>query len=424
MVDGDVGLRMNRVVRLLAGACAVVFACGLSPVAVRADERPLARVVLMPELIPQIARQLVPMTIELPPGRVGPRATRIEVVSLVYCGSDGDGGAWALLAGYPDGAAAQSPSRAQPGANMLSAADCRAALPALAQRLAHSADAAQWTEVIRTHVTWVPWTLRLAVVDAAGARRDGSPAPPLKESGQFKSFPTLNLRLLPPPGQENRFDVAVGFLPSSIVVAVFSAGRIRNPEAYLKGDPVLEAELADAPARANAVADAQYGFINALLRLYAPSFEFPLQLQGMTQRLVVRNVSASGGDHTMTVSGQLELGNVSYDAAVHCEGDDLAIRQVTMVAPAVKCDNSNLMAQLQCQGQQAASGAFGPMLTGIYQGQRFHYSTVDRPLRFTLGDATFAARFEALRSSSRGSTVNEDGVVTIERTDRAPGLPR
>lgn len=423
-MDGDAGLRMNRARRLLAGACVVVFVCGLGAAAVRADERPLARVVLMPELIPQVARQLVPMTIELAPGRVGPRATRIKVVGLVYCGGDGDRGAWALLAAYPDGAAAGAPSRAQPESNMLSAADCRAPLPALAQRLAHSADAAQWVEVIKTHVTWAPWTLRLAVADAAGASRDGSPAPSLRELGQFKTFPTSNLHLLPPPGQENRFDVAVGFLQSSIVVAVFPAGRIRNPQPYLEGDPVFDAELADAPARANAVADAQYGFINALLRLYATLFEIPLQLQGVTQRLLVRNVSASGGDNTMTVSGQLELGNVSYDAAVHCAGDDLAIRQVTMVAPAVKCDNNNLIAQLQCQGQQAAGGAFGPMLTGIYQGQRFHYSTVDRPLRFTLGDATFAARFEALRSSSRGSTVNEDGVVTIERIDRAAAPPR
>jgi hypothetical protein len=424
MVDGDAGWRMNRARRLLGSACAAVLVCGLSAAAVRAEERPLARVVLMPELIPQVARQLVPMTIELAPGPVGPRTTRIKVVGLVYCGGDGGRGAWALLAGYPADAAAGSPSRAQPGSNALSAADCRAPLPALAQRLAHSADAAQWVEVIKTHITWAPWTLRLAIADAAGASKDGSPAPSLSELGQFKSFPTSNLHLLPPPGQENRFDVAVGFLQSSIVVAVFPAGRIRNPEPYLRGDPVLDAELSAAPARANAVADAQYGFINALLRLYATSFEIPLQLQGMTQRLVVRNVSASGGDNTMTVTGQLELGNVSYDAAVHCAGDDLAILQVTMVAPAVKCDNNNLIAQLQCQGQQAASGAFGPMLTGIYQGQRFHYSTVDRPLRFTLGDATFAARFEALRSSSRGSTVNEDGVVTIERIDPALAAPR
>jgi hypothetical protein len=411
---------MNGARRLLASACAAVLVYGLGAAAVRAEERPLARVVLMSELIPQVARQLVPMTIELAPGRVDPRTTRIKIVGAVYCGGDEGRGAWALLAGYSDAAPAGSPSRTQAESSPLSAVDCRASLPALAQRLAHSADAAKWVEVIKTHITWAPWRLSLAIADAAGASKDGSPAPSLKELGQLTSFPTSNLHLLPRPGQEDRFDVAVGFLQSSIVVAVFPAGGIRNPEPYLKGDPVLDAEMAAAPARANAVADAQYGFINALLRLYATSFEIPLQLQGVTQRLLVRNVSASGGDNTMTVAGQLELGNVSYDAAVHCAGDDLAIRQVTMVAPAVKCDNNNLIAQLQCQGQQAASGAFGPMLTGIYQGQRFHYSTVDRPLRFTLGDATFAARFEALRSSSRGSTVSEDGVVTIERIDPAP----
>jgi hypothetical protein len=423
-MDGHAGLRMNRARRLLASACAAVLVCGLSAASARADERPLARVVLMPELIPEVARQLLPMTIELAAGRVGPRATRIKVVGLVYCGGDGGRGAWALLAGYPDGAAAGKPDRTPAGSNVLSAADCRAALPGVAQRLAHSANAADWVEVIKTHVTWTPWTLRLAVADAAGASRNGSPAPPLKKLGQFKSFPTSNLHLLPPPGQENRFDVAVGFSESSIVVAVFPAGRVGNPGPYLNGDPVLDAEMADAPARANAVADAQYGFINALLRLYASSFEIPLQLQGMTQRLIARNVSASGGDNTMTVTGQLELGNVSYDAAVHCEGDDLAIRQVTLVGPAIKCDNNNVIAQLQCQSQQAASGALGPVLTNIYQGQRFHYSTVDRPLHFTLGDATFAARFEALRSSSRGSTVNEDGNVTIERIERAPAPVR
>ena len=96
--------------------------------------------------------------------------------------------------------------------------------------------------------------------------------------------------------------------------------------------------MADAPRRANAVADAQYGFINALLRLYASSFEIPLQLQGMTQSLVARNLSASGGDNTMTVEGQIDLGNISYNAAVHCKGDDLAIRQVTLASPARDCE--------------------------------------------------------------------------------------
>ena len=411
---------MNRARRFLTSVLAAVLVYGLGATSPRAEERPLARVVLMPELIPGVLRQLVPMTVDVPAGRIGALPSKIKIAGVVYCGSDGQLGAWALGAAYPRDAAEQAPGGTAAGPNVLSAADCRAPLPALAQRLAHSDGAPQWVEVIKARVTWNPWLLRFTVADAAGASKSGSPAPSLKELGELTAFPTSNLRILPPPGQENRFDVAIGFLESSIVVAVFAAGRVGNPQSYLKGDAVLDAEIADAPARANAVADAQYGFINALLRLYAPSFEIPLQLQGMTQRLIARNVSASGGDNTMTVTGQLEFGNVSYNAAVHCEGDDLAIRQVTLVAPAVKCDNNNVIAQLQCQGQQAASGALGPMLTNIYQGQRFHYSTVDRPLRFTLGDAGFAARFEALRSSSRGTTVNEDGNVTIERIDRAP----
>jgi hypothetical protein len=396
-----------------------VLVCGFGAARVRADERPLARVVLMPELIPGIVQQLVPMTVELAAGRIGPHASRVKIVGLVYCGGDGRGGAWTLGVVYPE-AAPGSPDSEAHGSNVISTADCQAPLSAVARRLAHSTGAPDGVEVIKAHVTWAPWMLRFTVADAAGAGRSGSRTPSLKKLEQFKSVPTSNLHLLPPPGQDNRFDVAIGFAESSIVVAVFPAGHVSNPGRYLKGDPMLDAEMTDAPARANAVANAQYGFINALLRLYASSFEIPLQLQGMTQRLIARNVSASGGDNTMTVTGQLELGNVNYNAAVHCEGDDLAIRQVTLVAPAVRCDNNDVVAQLQCQGQQAAGGALGPMLTNIYQGQRFHYSTVDRPLRFTLGDAEFAARFEALRSSSRGSTVTEDGNVTIERIDHAP----
>jgi hypothetical protein len=417
------GWLTNRARRLAASACAAVLVCGLGAARVCAQERPLARVVLMPELIPGVLWQLIPMTVELAAGGAGPRASKIKIAGLVYCGGDGSGGAWAVGAAYPfNGTAPASPDEATPASNALSTADCQAPLSEVARRLAQSAGAPDWVEAIKTHITWTPWRLRFAIADAASAGR--SPAPSLKGLGEFTTFPTSSLHLLPPPGQENRFDVAIGFLESSIVVAVFRAGRVSNPQLYLKADPLLAAEIADASASANAVADAQYGFINELLRLYASSFEIPLRLQGITQTLVARNVSASGGDNTMTVTGQLELGNVSYNAAVHCEGDDLAIRQVTLVAPAVNCNNNDVVAQLQCQAQQAASGTFGPMLTNIYQGQRFHYSTADRPLRFTLGDAEFAARFEALRSSSHGSTVSEAGNVTVERIDRAPASTR
>ena len=372
----------------------------------------------MPELIPGVVRQLVPVTVELPPGRAGARPAKIRIVGLVYCGGDGQGGAWALGAAYPD-AAPRSPDATVIRPNVLATPDCHAPLPEVARRIAHSTGAPDRVEVVKAHVTWTLWTLRFTVADAAAAGKNGSPAPLLNQPGRFQSFPTSNLRLLPPPGQENRFDVAVGFSESSIVVAVFPAGRVRNPTPYLKGDSLLDAEMADAPARANAVADAQYGFINALLRLYASSFEIPLQLQGMTQGPVARNLSVSGGDNTLTVAGQIDLGNISYNAAVHCAGEDLAVRQVTLAAPALNCDSNDIVARLQCQGQQAASGVLAQTLTNAYQGQQFHYSTAGRPLRFTLGDVEFAAEFEALRSSSRGSTVSEDGNLTIQRIDRA-----
>jgi hypothetical protein len=406
---------MNRVRRFLASACAAAIVSALSGAWACADDRPLARAVIMPELIPAVAQQLVPMTVELPAGRSSPRAQRIKIVGLVYCGSDGRTGAWALGVAYPDIAAPES--------NILSTADCQAPLPETAARLAHKADAPDWVEVIKARVTWTPWMLRFAVADAAGGAKGAGGAPSLKQLGDLKSFPTSNLRILPPPGQENRFDVAIAFLESSIVVAAFPAGRTSNPQPYLKGDPLLEAEIADAPARANALVDAQYGFINALLRLYAPSFKIPVQLQGMTQTIVARNVSASGGNNTMTVAGQIEFANVTYKGTVLCEGEDLAIRQVTLAPPTVTCDTNDIVGRFQCQGQQAAmagtSGALAAALTNIYQGQAFHYSTVDRPLQFTLGEAEFAAKFEALKSSSRDSTVSEDGRVTIERIDRA-----
>jgi hypothetical protein len=415
-------LQMIRALRPLIGIVAAMLVCTFGIASARAEERPLARVVLMSELIPGVLRQLVPMTLDLAAGRAGSQTLKVEVAGLVYCGGDGQRGAWALAAVYP--AAPPMANGAAPGTNSLSKADCQVPLPALAQRLEHSDSAPDRIEVVKTHVTWTPWVLRFAVADAASANRNGNPAPWLIEPGQLKSFPTSNLRILPPPGQNNRFDAAIGFLESSIVVALFSAARVSDPQAYLKGDPLLDAEMADAPARANAVADAQYGFVNALLGLYASSFEIPLQLQGLSQPLMAKNLRVAGGDNTMTVTGQVELANMSYNAAVRCEGDDLAIRQVTLAVPAANCNTTDVVARLQCQGQQAAmagtSGALATALTNAYQGQRFHYSTVDHPLHFMLGEVEFAAKFEALRSGSHGTTVNEDGNVTVERLDRAP----
>src|ERR1700746_3458180 len=114
---------MNRARRLLVTAFAIFLVCGLGGAPAHADEKPLARIVIMPELIPGVVRQLIPITVELEDGRAVPRASKIKIAGLVYCGGDRQGGAWALGVGYPESAAV--------GANVLSTTDCQAPLPAI-----------------------------------------------------------------------------------------------------------------------------------------------------------------------------------------------------------------------------------------------------------------------------------------------------
>jgi hypothetical protein len=409
-------MRMKRI-WLLASASMAAILFGLCAASGRADEGPLMRAVILPDLIPSVVQQLIPMTVELPADRTDLRAPRVKIVSLVYCGGDGHGGANALGVVYPDEAA--------PAPEPLSVADCSGTLVGLASRLAHSAGAPEWVEVIKAHVTWTPWQLKFAVADAAGAAKGGGRAPSLNGLGEFKNYPTSNLQILPPPGESYRFDAGVGFLNSTIVVAIFPSGRTANPQPYLTANPLLGAEISAAPERANVLADALYVFINDLLRIYAPSYQIPIQLQGMTQTMVAKNIRISGGDNMMTAAGQLTLGEIAYNGTVRCEGSDLGISQITLDPPAANCNSDNLMDRLRCQGQQAAlagsSNAVATALTNYYQGQKFHYSTVDRPLRFTLGDTEFEAAFEALKSSSRDSTVSEAEHVTIKRMGQAPG---
>jgi hypothetical protein len=409
-------MRMKGLWRLASVSMAAIL-FGLCATSGRADEGPLMRAVILPGLIPSVVQQLIPMTVELPADRTDLRAPRIKIVSLVYCGGDGHGGATALGVVYPDEAA--------PAPEALSAADCSGALAGLASRLAHSAGAPEWVEVIKARVRWTPWQLKFAVADAAGAAKGGGRAPSLNGLGEFKNYPTSNLQILPPPGENYRFDVGIGFLNSTIVIAVFPSGRTANPQPYLTANPLLSAEMSAAPERANVLVDALYVFINDLLRIYPPSYQIPIPLQGMTQTMVAKNIRVSGGDNMMTAAGQLTLGEIAYNGTVRCEGSDLGVSQITLDAPAVNCNSDDLMERLRCQGQQAAlagsSNAVAAALTNYYQGQKFHYSTVDRPLRFTLGDTEFAATFEALKASSRDSTVSEAGRVSIKRIGQLPG---
>ena len=389
----------------------------LCAAAARAEQGPLMRVVILPDLIPSVARQLVPMTIKLPADHADSQSSRIKVVGLIYCGGDRHGGANALAEVYSYNAAIPP--------SALSPADCKAALSEMAQRLAGSPGAPDWVEVIRTHITWAPWELKFTILDAAGAGNGAKQAPSLKGVGGFQRYPTSNLQILPSPGQNYRFDLAIGFLDSTIVVALFPSGRVANPQPYLTADPLLNGEISAAPVGANVLAEAQYAFINDLLKMYAPSYSIPIELQGITQTMVAKNVRLSGKNKAMTAAGQLSLENLVYNSTVRCDGDDLSVRTITLEPLASNCNMEDMVARLQCQAQQAvmagSSGAAAAALTSYYQGQKAHYSSVDSPLQFTLGDAELAATFEALKSSSRDSTFSEAGRVTIHRTSATAG---
>ncbi|MBF6570911.1 MAG: hypothetical protein IVW54_18765 [Candidatus Binataceae bacterium] len=385
----------------------------LAPGAALALSGPLARIVALPGLIPAMVQQLIPMEIELPPARSDLAAPRVRIAGLAYCGGDGTGGAYALGVVYPEEAAA-------PAANTLSPVECNQPLEPIAQRIALTTPGAPWIVVIKIHATWRPWQLSLAVADAAGAGKNGSPAAALKSLGTFKSIATANLQILPPPGEGRRFDIALRFQQSTIIAAAFASGTVANPDPYLSSDPALNAEISSAPPRSNALADAQYAFINQMLALYAPVYEVPIRVQGLGQSLKAKNVVVSGGDRSLTLRGQLTFGGLAYNGAMHAAGDDLLISTIALESiDRTTCDMTDMIARLQCQAQQfAGSGsgqALSAALTSYYQGQPFHYSTANRPLRFTLGGIKFTAVLEALRSSSRDAIFSEAGRATIRR---------
>jgi hypothetical protein len=275
--------------------------------------------------------------------------------------------------------------------------------------------------VVKLHAVWSPWRLTMTVAQMA-AVTSGTKAPsPGIKPGDTWSYPTSNLRILPPPGENLSFDVAVGFLDTGVVAALFMHGETPDPGATLAPPPD---ELAGAPSNANTLADGQYGFVNKLLGIYAPAYQFPLNFQGVSQSLRARDVSVSGGDNLMDVNGRVELGGLAYTGVIHCSGDDLAVRDVQLEAPAAACNSDDMLEQIKCQARGAAmagsSSALSNALTNYYQGQKLNYYTGARPLVFTLGEVEFSAAFEGLKASSHGSTISEYGRSTIRRVSSQP----
>jgi hypothetical protein len=378
--------------------------------AARADSVPLMTVVLLPSLIPSVVHQLLPVTVDLPSGQ----PSQLQIAAAVYCGSDGKGGADAI------GIIAPAGSTALPQA--LSALDCNASLPSIASRTINSSGASDWIEVVKAHVTWTPWQLKLDKADVAPAAKQGATAPPLNGIKTLASYPTSNLQVLPPPAESRRFDVALGFSGTTIVASLFPSGSTTNPLSSLAAQGISLQKDWEVPQQANLVADAQYSFINDLLKTYAPLYEVPIPIEGMTQKMTAKNVQATGADNTMTVTGQLAMEGIAYNCAVHAAGDDLVIKQIQLTPVAQPCTSNDLVERLQCQGQQvAASGSSQSVanaLTNYYQGTPFHYSTEGHPLDFELGDRQFTATFDALKSGSKGSAVREAGKASIQAVGR------
>jgi len=122
----------------------------------------------------------------------------------------------------------------------------------------------------------------------------------------------------------------------------------------------------------------------------------------------------------MRLRGEIGYAGLAYNAVMAAQGEDLRVASIELEAESqASCDQDDMIARLQCQANLITNGgaarALASGLTNYYQGQPFHYSTGNRPLRFMLGDVEFAADLQALKSSSRGATFNEDGRATIRR---------
>jgi len=375
---------------------------------VHAGDTPLATAHLLPSLISSVAQQLVPLTIGVP-DKSATSSVQIKIATLVYCGTDGHGGGYAVGIAIP----AESTFSPKP----LSAADCHDALSAVAKRAIESPGAPNWIDAIRAELAWAPWQLKLALSDAAQVSRQGANAPSFDGIRTLASYPTSNIAILPPPGDNRRFDVAFGFPGTSIVAALFASGRTGDPLAALPGEESLTNKAAGIPKQANMVVGAQYSFINDLLKLYAPEYEVPIPIQGMTEKMVARDVQVAGADNSMTATGRLVMGNLGYHCAVHTAGPDLVITRIELNPVANNCTSADLMERLQCQGEQLAtvgsSQSVANALTNYYQGTPFHYSTGEHPLQFDLLGRQFTATFEAVRSSSKGTTISEAARASI-----------
>lgn len=401
------GLRVALIVSLLA----IQFV--ITPGSASAQGAPPLRVLILPRLIPDAISQMLPIVFDVGAAAPALQPEKISVVAMVYCGGDSAGNAYAVGVAVPGQAQALS-------STAVSVNDCTGSLSSTAARLMNSAAGPDWLEVIKLRAGWTPWRLTLSIIDAAGMAKSGFSAPNLKAVGQIKGYDTSGVRILTGPGNNLAFDLAIGFPGSAITLIVLPSGHVSNPNAYLK-DPVIGTEIASAPAMSNVIADAQYPFINQVLRLYGSTFDIPIPIEGVTDTMTAKNIVVTGAENVMNVAGKLEYRTIDYDASVRCVGQDLTVNQVSLDAPGAACDQQDMMTRLQCEGQGVAmsgsSKALAAAVTSYYQGQPLHVSTRSQPLDFAIGETNYQATFEALQSSSHGGMFSEAGRASFRRVN-------
>lgn len=367
---------------------------------------PPLRVIVLASLMPAVIAQALP--IEFTPS--APRAPAVRLVAAAWCGATPGGGADAIGVVYP-AAVTDAPAPA------ITVGDCSQPLASVAAR-ALAGSPARWLEAVRMHASWRPWRLRLRIAETAVAARPGAAAPGPDAPPLVRDFPTSNLRPLTGAGADAAFDLAIGFHGRDLDIVVIPAGQVSIPDPYLN-DPGIARLIGGAPAGGNLVAAATYTFINQILRLYGAAFPIPIPIQGVNQTMTARDLVVTGGDRFMTASGKLAYQSIEYDAAVRCVGDGLAVGKVTIDAPDASCDQSDLLGRMRCQGSALAmeesAGALANALTNYYGGQPLRISTRGQPLAFTIAGSEFLATFDALKASSSGGTLREDGRARLRR---------
>jgi hypothetical protein len=400
-------------IRSGAAVAALIVLLALLSGPAHAQAAPPLRVLIRPSLLTEITSQVLPMELTMPADESAVANQPLILTELLYCGSDESGKG--IMIGVID----EGPHPLRP--RSLAASDCQQPLAAIAARELRVPGAPEWVEAAHVRLSWRSWQLTLAVANTAPAAQPGFTAPQPAASALSRSFSTNNLQPLTGAGRNLSFDLAVAFLRNGVVIDAYPSGSAANPRANFPASSELASQLQNLPPDTNVIAAARYPFINQVLSIYAPTFNVPVSVQGLSAVLLARNLTVSGGENQVTLKGQVisqSAGqNLAYDTLVDAAGDDLTVQQVTMDAAGASCAQPDMMTWLQCQAGRGLAAA----LTAYYQNQPLHISTRSRPLHFTFGGNDYAAFFTALKTSSHNGALNEAGQAVLQR-DGTPGV--